>query len=128
MARQGTVVRCVRGVVVLGLAGALVGVVPEGVSAAPVRARCRPTVVVTNQSSGTVSTIDVKTRIKNPADITVGSAPTGVAVTPDGKTAFVTNTLSGTVSTVDVKTRTKNPADITVGSTPTGVAVTPCRP
>jgi YVTN family beta-propeller protein len=32
--------------------------------------------------SGTVSTIDVKTRKKNPTDITVGLAPLVVAVTP----------------------------------------------
>jgi YVTN family beta-propeller protein len=75
--------------------------------------------------SGTVSTIDVKTRRKHPADITVGSFPFGVAVTPDGKTAFVTNNASGTVSTIDVKTRTKHPSDIAVGGHPKGVAVTP---
>jgi YVTN family beta-propeller protein len=32
-------------------------------------------------SSGTVSTIDLKTRTKNPTDISVGSGP-GVAITP----------------------------------------------
>jgi YVTN family beta-propeller protein len=74
-----------------------------------------------------VSTVDVKTRTKNPTDIPVGSGPQGLAITPDGKTAFVTNTISGTVSTIDVKTRTKNPTDIPVGSSPLGVAVTPCR-
>ena len=49
------------------------------------------TAFVANDGSGTVSTIDVKTRTKNPTDITVGTDPSGVAVTPDGKTAFVTN-------------------------------------
>jgi len=121
------VTRWVHGVVVLGLVVALVGVVPDGVSAAPARARCRPTVFVTNVRSGTVSTIDVKTRKKNPNDIAVGTFPFGVAVTPDGKTAFVANQGSGSVSTIDVKTRTKNPIDITVGSSPFGVAFTPCR-
>ena len=86
--------RWVRGVVVLGLAGALVGVVPDGVSAVAARARCRATAFVTNAASGTVSTIDVKTRTKNPTDITVGAGPLGVAVTPDGKTAFVTNSAA----------------------------------
>jgi YVTN family beta-propeller protein len=112
-------------VVVLGLAGALVDVVPTGVSAEPARAQCRATAFVSNQSSGTVSTIDVKTRTKNPNDIPVGSLPTAMALTPDGKTAFMVNTRSGTVSTIDVKTRTRNPADITVGPNPKGVAVTP---
>jgi YVTN family beta-propeller protein len=74
--------RWVRVVVVLGLAGALVGVVPGGASAVAARSRCRATAFVGNANSGTVSTIDVKTRTKDPADIPVGSGPSGVAVTP----------------------------------------------
>ena len=62
-----------------GLLGALV--VPGGVSAVPARSRCRPTGFVTNSASGTVSTIDVKTKTKD-TDITVGALPIGVAVTP----------------------------------------------
>jgi YVTN family beta-propeller protein len=112
----------VRGVVVLGLAGALV--VPDGVSAAPAQTRCRATAFVTNLLGGTVSTIDVQTRTKYSPDIAVGEGPFGVAVTPDGKTAFVTNLRSGTVSTIDVKTRRKHP-DIAVGSIPFGVVITP---
>jgi DNA-binding beta-propeller fold protein YncE len=58
-----------------------------------------------------VSTIDVKTRTKNPKDIAVGTFPLVVAITPDGKTAFVTNSggvlgaedTPGTVSTIEVK-------------------------
>jgi YVTN family beta-propeller protein len=119
--------RLVRVVLVLGLSGALVGVVPGGVSAVPARSRCRATAFVTNNGSGTVSTIDVKTRTKNPTDIAVGSLPIGVVVTPDGKTAFIANYGSGTVSTIDVKTRTKDPTDIPVGAMPSGVAITPCR-
>jgi YVTN family beta-propeller protein len=74
-----------------------------------------------------VSTIDVKTETKHPADIPVGASALGVAVTPDGKTAFVVDLQSSTVSTINVKTRTKNPTDITVGLFPAEVAVTPCR-
>jgi hypothetical protein len=44
------------------LAAALVGVVPDGVSAVPARSRCRATAFVTNAQDATVSTIDVKTR------------------------------------------------------------------
>jgi YVTN family beta-propeller protein len=69
-------------VLVLGLAGAPVGVVPGGVSAAAARAGCRATAFVTNQLSGTVSTIDVKSRTKNPTDIAVGSSPLALAFTP----------------------------------------------
>jgi YVTN family beta-propeller protein len=121
--------RWVRGVVVFGLAGALVGVVPSGVSAVPARAPCRPTAFVTNIGSGTVSTIDVRTRTKNPTDITVGPTAAGEAVTPDGKTVFVGLRNIGTVSTIDVKTRTKNSTDIPVATNPgvlvSGLAVTP---
>src|ERR687897_537861 len=117
--------RWARAVAVLGLSGALVAVVPDGVSAVAARSRCRATAFVANSRSGTVSTIDVKTKTKNPTDIPVGSGPFGVAVTPDGKTAFITNNGSGTVSTIDVKTRTKHPNDITVGANPKGVAVAP---
>jgi DNA-binding beta-propeller fold protein YncE len=106
----------VRGLVVLGLAGALVGVAPDGVSAVAGRARCRATAFVPHHVDS-VSTIDVKTRAKNPTDLTVGAAPVGVAVTPDGKTAFVTH-AAGMVSTIDVKTRTEDPTDIPVGGGP----------
>jgi len=115
----------VLGALVLGLSGALVGVVPDGVSAVAGRSRCRATAFVTNLDGGTVSTIDVKTRTKHPTDIAVGGGPVGVAVTPDGKPAYVANQSSGTVSTIDVKTRTKHPTDITVGELPIGVAFTP---
>src|SRR5262249_60289387 len=73
----------------------------------------------------TVSTVDVKTRKNQRDDITAGTQPTGVAFTPDGKTAFVTNFGSGTVSTIDVKTRLKNLDDIPVGQNPATVEVTP---
>jgi YVTN family beta-propeller protein len=115
----------VRVVVAFGLAGALMGVVPDGVSAVAARSRCRATAFVPNNGSDTVSTIDVKTRTKHPRDITFGTAPIGVTFTPDGTTAFVANAAGGTVSTIDVKTRTKHPSDITVGSFPYEVAFTP---
>jgi YVTN family beta-propeller protein len=103
---------------------ALVGVVPDGASAVAPGARCRVTAFVTNITGGAVSTIDVKTRTKNPTDITVGTQPLGLAITPDGKTAFVSNGQGGTVSAIDVKSRTKHPTDIGVGGYPVGVAVT----
>jgi YVTN family beta-propeller protein len=86
--------------------------VPDGLSAVAARGRCRATAVVTNAGSDSVST--------------------GVAVTPDGKTAFVASAgipfgSGNSVSTIDVKTRTKNLTDITVGAGPFGVVFTPCR-
>jgi len=72
----------VRLAVVLGLTGALVGVASDGVLAVPTRSRCRAMAVVANGISGSVSTIDVKSRTKDPTDINVGLSPSGVAVTP----------------------------------------------
>src|SRR5262245_18193053 len=86
-ARQGAAMRrCrwVRAVIVCGLVGASLGVVPRRASAVAARARCLETAFVTNGGSGTVSTIDVQSRTKDPADITVGPGPAGVAITPDG--------------------------------------------
>jgi YVTN family beta-propeller protein len=40
------------------------------------------TAFVVNQASNSVSTIDVKTRTKNPTDINVGAIPIGEAITP----------------------------------------------
>jgi YVTN family beta-propeller protein len=69
--------RLVRGVLVLGLAGALVGVVPKRASAVAARKECGATAFVTNALGDTVSTIDVKTRTKHPTDVSVGSFPWG---------------------------------------------------
>jgi YVTN family beta-propeller protein len=96
---------------------------------------CPTAPFVANNLSGSVSTIDVKTRTKHPTDIPVGSFPDAVAITPDGKTAFVTHAspragdvaIGDSVSAIDVKTRTKGPTDIMVGPFPVGAAVTPCR-
>jgi YVTN family beta-propeller protein len=74
--------RWVLRVVVFGLAGALVGVVPDGLSAVAGRGRCRATAFVTNAGSDSVSTIDVKTRDQAPTDIEVGEAPGVLAITP----------------------------------------------
>ena len=62
------------------------------------------------------------------APITVGSTPFGIAITPDGKTAYVTNAGDNTVTPIDVATNTAGAA-IHVGSrsfgTPVAVAITP---
>jgi hypothetical protein len=72
----------VLGVVVVGLAGALVGAVRDGVSAVAARSRCRATAFVANALNGTVSTIDVETRAKTPptsASVGSGTAPGPIA-------------------------------------------------
>src|SRR6218665_437963 len=51
--------------------------------------------------------------------ITVGTIPAGVAVTPDGNTAYVTSQETGSVSVIDRVTGTVTKT-ITVGSSPAG--------
>ena len=68
--------------------------------------------------AGTVTPIDVATNTPGPA-ITVGNSPYGVAVTPDGQTAYVVNDGDDTVTPIDVATNTPGPA-ITVGGARTG--------
>jgi YVTN family beta-propeller protein len=58
------------------------------------------------------------------ANITVGSAPGGVSVTPNGAYAYVGNTGSTFVSVIDTSTNTAV-SNITVGSGPMYVAVAP---
>src|SRR5215469_14133800 len=71
-----------------------------------------------------VTVIDTATN-KVVTTIGVGLAPSGVAVTPDGKKAYVANrAVSGTVSVIDTATNAVS-ATIAVGSNPVGVAVKP---
>jgi YVTN family beta-propeller protein len=58
------------------------------------------------------------------AVVTVGDAPGGVAVTPDGQHAYVPNSGDDNVSVIDTATNTVEPATIMVGTRPLGVAVT----
>lgn len=59
--------------------------------------------------------------------IDVGSHPTAVAITPNGKTAYVVNFGSDNVTEIDTATNTASPqsAWITVGSEPDAIAITP---
>ena len=76
-----------------------------------------------NQGSNTVSVVDRSTNtvVKT---IAVGTAPTGVAVTPTGSQVYVTNSGSGSVSVINTATNTVT-TTIAVGAAPTGVAVSP---
>ena len=62
---------------------------PAGAAASRCRG-CAGKAYVTNNVDGTVSVITTATGAVS-APITVGKAPTGVAITPDGKHAYVTN-------------------------------------
>jgi YVTN family beta-propeller protein len=56
--------------------------------------------------------------------ITVGNNPDGIAITPDGSTAYVTNSGGNTVTPINVSTDAPG-APITVGTTPDAIAITP---
>ena len=57
------------------------------------------------------------------ATIDIGLAPSGIAVTPDGRRVYVTN-LNNTVSVIATATNAVS-ATISVGNGPVGVAFTP---
>lgn len=61
---------------------------------------------VVNAASNDVSVLDVSdpSRVSRVAHVAVGDNPRGIALTPDGRTAFVNNTLAGTVSVIDTAT------------------------
>jgi YVTN family beta-propeller protein len=55
---------------------------------------------VLNAASNNVSVLDLARR-RRFASIPVGHNPRGIALSPDGRTAYVNNTLAGTISVVD---------------------------
>lgn len=76
---------------------------------------------VLNQASNTVSVVNPVTSTVTKT-ITVGTAPTAVAATPDQKYVYVTNSGSGNVTVIDTSTNTVK-ATVKVGSTPQDVVV-----
>ena len=80
----------------------------------------------TGSFGSTVTPVDLATG-RALAPITVGNAPTGIAVTPDGSTVVVTNLNSGSVSTIDTATDTAGPP-IAVRGGPIAVAISKAQP
>jgi YVTN family beta-propeller protein len=83
---------------------------------------------VCNPDNNTVSFFDVRGDANRKlSEISVGTEPNGVALTPDGTRAYVTNTVSGTVSVVSVNRggRARVLTNIPVGTEPYGIAMTP---
>ncbi|HEY4947424.1 MAG TPA: IPT/TIG domain-containing protein, partial [Acidimicrobiales bacterium] len=58
------------------------------------------------------------------AGIKVGHCPMGMALSPNGTTAYVTNFLSGTVSVIDTRTN-RVEATLPGGDDPEGIAISP---
>ncbi len=75
---------------------------------------------------GSISTIDIATRTKDPDDLEDTRArPAGIAISPDGRTAYVAESTADAVSTIDVATRAWGPTTISVDPYPDGMAITP---
>jgi YVTN family beta-propeller protein len=83
----------------------------------------QPLAYVANSGSNTVSTINVGTAAIGSA-VTVPSAPSGIAVTPDGSTLYVASGNAGEVTAISTAAHTVL-STIKVGSTPTQVAINP---
>jgi len=80
--------------------------------------------VYVGDNGHSVFVIDTATETASPATIGVGEDPMGIAITPDGKTAYVVNAGEGTVSVVDTATST-TVKTIKVGTRPFAIAITP---
>jgi YVTN family beta-propeller protein len=63
---------------------------------------------VVNAASNDISVVDIRnpTQPKRTAHIPVGDNPRGIAVSPDGKTAYINNSLDGTISVIDTNAYT----------------------
>ncbi|HEY0276840.1 MAG TPA: PKD domain-containing protein [Solirubrobacterales bacterium] len=81
--------------------------------------------VVAEQGRNQVSLISTATSERIGTPIGTGMLPTGVAITPDGQSAYVTNFSDDTVSVVEVGSPHNVITIENVGIGPTGVAITP---
>ncbi len=109
-----------------------VGPGPQGIAITPNGQRAYVAdagAIVSGQTGGfgsTVTPVDLATG-KALASITVGNAPTGIAITPDGSTALVTNLNSGSVSPIDIANDSVG-APIAVRGGPIAVAISAAQP
>lgn len=79
---------------------------------------------VANENSNNVIPIAVASNTTGTA-IGVGSHPIGIAVTPDGNTAYVTNLLDNTVTPIDLTTGVAGTPINVLGNGPVAIAITP---
>jgi YVTN family beta-propeller protein len=107
--------RMLSSLAVLAVAAAILG------GAAPLASAHR--VFVANWGGESVTPFDSQTALPG-SPIAVGVRPRGIAITPDGRTAYVVNAESKSVTPIDVATGVAGTA-IAVGAQPQGIAITP---
>ena len=89
--------------------------------------------VVTNNTAGTASILNLDTNAQAAADVTVGSQPSGVAINQETGIAVVANTGSNTVSAIDLTPLLATPvgtvkaSSVAVNQSPIAVAIDPDR-
>lgn len=119
--------------------GSIVGAVPTGGTPTGVAVLPRLTstlgvAVVTNNSSGTISILDLDKMQSVVPDLTVGTNPTGIGANPQTNLVVVANTGSNSVSAVDLTPLTASPVGtlsvlgpVGVDQSPLAVAIDPDR-
>jgi DNA-binding beta-propeller fold protein YncE len=89
--------------------------------------------VVSNNTAGTVSILNLDTNVQAATDVTVGTQPNGLAINQETALALVANTGSNTVSAVDLTPLLAFPAGtvtsttVAVNQNPIAVAIDPDR-
>ena len=89
--------------------------------------------VVTNNTAGTASILNLDTNAQAATDVTVGTQPSGVAIDQETGVALVANTGSNTVSAIDLTPLLASPvgavtsSTVAVNQSPIGVAIDPDR-
>ena len=78
---------------------------------------------VANRDNNNVSVIDLSTRTVVDT-VSVGTDPTGVAITPDGSRVYVVNSGSNAVSVIDTATLVVTDT-ILVGLNPSDISISP---
>ena len=105
------------------------GAVPTGVAVIPRFGFA----VVTNNTAGTVSILNLDTNAQAASDVTVGSQPSGVAIDQETGIAVVANTGSNTVTAVNLMPLLASPvgavstSSVAVDQSPIAVAIDPDR-
>lgn len=89
--------------------------------------------VVTNNTAGTASILNLDTNAQAATDVNVGTQPSGVAIDQETGVALVANTGSNTVSAIDLTPLTATPVgavtatSVAVNQSPIAVAIDPDR-